>query len=97
MGDGGVGKSAFTIMYLQNHFIDEYDPTIEGIFFCFDFLIHYFYYQLSNSYLPLFIHLCDLFAADSYRKQITIDGIDAPQMKVTSLPDFIRFSSLSFF
>ena len=29
VGDGGVGKSAITIQFLQNHFIDEYDPTIE--------------------------------------------------------------------
>lgn len=26
---GGVGKSALTIQLIQNHFIDEYDPTIE--------------------------------------------------------------------
>jgi len=25
---GGVGKSALTIMFIQNHFIEEYDPTI---------------------------------------------------------------------
>ena len=29
VGGGGVGKSALTIQYIQNHFIDEYDPTIE--------------------------------------------------------------------
>lgn len=29
LGDGGVGKSAITIMFVQNHFITEYDPTIE--------------------------------------------------------------------
>ncbi|KYQ91426.1 Ras GTPase domain-containing protein [Tieghemostelium lacteum] len=29
VGDGGVGKSALTIQYLQGHFVDEYDPTIE--------------------------------------------------------------------
>jgi len=29
VGGGGVGKSALTIQLLQNHFIDEYDPTIE--------------------------------------------------------------------
>eukprot|EP01105_Mastigella_eilhardi_P007415 TRINITY_DN1886_c0_g3_i1.p1 TRINITY_DN1886_c0_g3~~TRINITY_DN1886_c0_g3_i1.p1 ORF type:complete len:964 (-),score=269.19 TRINITY_DN1886_c0_g3_i1:66-2957(-) len=41
MGGGGVGKSALTIQYIQNHFICEYDPTIE----------------------------------DSYRKQVTLDGV----------------------
>eukprot|EP01117_Protostelium_nocturnum_P000157 TRINITY_DN1022_c0_g1_i1.p1 TRINITY_DN1022_c0_g1~~TRINITY_DN1022_c0_g1_i1.p1 ORF type:complete len:846 (-),score=320.97 TRINITY_DN1022_c0_g1_i1:76-2496(-) len=29
MGSGGVGKSAYTIQFIQNHFVDEYDPTIE--------------------------------------------------------------------
>ncbi|KAL1915818.1 uncharacterized protein VTP21DRAFT_6206 [Calcarisporiella thermophila] len=26
---GGVGKSALTIQFIQGHFVDEYDPTIE--------------------------------------------------------------------
>jgi len=25
----GVGKSALVIQFCQNHFVDEYDPTIE--------------------------------------------------------------------
>lgn len=29
LGGGGVGKSALTIQLIQNHFVDEYDPTIE--------------------------------------------------------------------
>ncbi|KAH3744949.1 ras family small GTPase [Pelomyxa schiedti] len=29
IGGGGVGKSAVTISFVQNHFIAEYDPTIE--------------------------------------------------------------------
>jgi len=29
VGSGGVGKSALTIRLIQNHFVDEYDPTIE--------------------------------------------------------------------
>jgi len=28
-GSGGVGKSAFTIQFVANHFIEGYDPTIE--------------------------------------------------------------------
>jgi len=30
IGDGGVGKSALTIQLTQNHFITDYDPTIEN-------------------------------------------------------------------
>ena len=29
MGAGGVGKSAMTVQFVQNVFVDEYDPTIE--------------------------------------------------------------------
>ena len=29
VGAGGVGKSALTIQLIKNHFVDEYDPTIE--------------------------------------------------------------------
>jgi len=30
LGEGGVGKSALTIQFTQNHFIKDYDPTIEN-------------------------------------------------------------------
>jgi small GTP-binding protein len=29
MGDGAVGKTALTIQLTANHFVEEYDPTIE--------------------------------------------------------------------
>jgi len=29
IGGGGVGKSALTIQFIQGHFVDEYNPTIE--------------------------------------------------------------------
>ena len=29
LGSGGVGKSAITVRYTTNHFVDTYDPTIE--------------------------------------------------------------------
>ena len=31
VGGGGVGKSCLTIQLIQDHFVDEYDPTIEGL------------------------------------------------------------------
>lgn len=34
VGAGGVGKSALTIQLIQNHFVDEYDPTIEVKMHC---------------------------------------------------------------
>ncbi|GAA6052414.1 hypothetical protein JCM3770_000230 [Rhodotorula araucariae] len=32
VGGGGVGKSALTIQFIQSHFVDEYDPTIEYVY-----------------------------------------------------------------
>lgn len=29
VGEGGVGKSALTIQFLQNEFLEDYDPTID--------------------------------------------------------------------
>jgi small GTP-binding protein len=29
VGEGGVGKSALTMQFIQKFFLDEYDPTIE--------------------------------------------------------------------
>lgn len=55
----GVGKSALTIQFIQSHFVDEYDPTIEGES-C-----------LPSSYLTT--ALTCVFSPDSYRKQCIID------------------------
>jgi len=32
VGGGGVGKSALSIQFIQSHFVDEYDPTIEDFY-----------------------------------------------------------------
>ncbi|PRP80555.1 hypothetical protein PROFUN_11868 [Planoprotostelium fungivorum] len=32
LGEGGVGKSALSCQFIRNHFISEYDPTIENSF-----------------------------------------------------------------
>jgi GTPase KRas len=32
LGGGGVGKSCLTIQYVQGHFVDQYDPTIEDVY-----------------------------------------------------------------
>ena len=29
LGSGGVGKSALTVQFVQNIFVEKYDPTIE--------------------------------------------------------------------
>lgn len=59
VGAGGVGKSALTIQLIQNHFVDEYDPTIEV-----NNLIVYFLWReiISNNGSSLLL--------DSYCKNI---------------------------
>lgn len=32
MGFRSVGKSSVTIQFVENHFVDSYDPTIENTF-----------------------------------------------------------------
>lgn len=64
VGGGGVGKSCLTIQLIQSHFVDEYDPTIEGIY-TFDARA-----LLSRSRTRLTHRLC----TDSYRKQCVIDS-----------------------
>lgn len=32
LGAGAVGKSCLTIQYIQGHFVDRYDPTIEDVY-----------------------------------------------------------------
>ena len=48
----GVGKSALTIQFIQSHFVDEYDPTIEGT----GFLACFFLYPSRLSFPSLQIH-----------------------------------------
>jgi GTPase KRas protein len=58
VGGGGVGKSCLTIQLIQSHFVDEYDPTIEG----------------TPPSLPSTIPSHPLILlTDSYRKQCVID------------------------
>ena len=58
VGGGGVGKSCLTIQLIQSHFVDEYDPTIEG----------------SSLSPHLADRPTDRpFQTDSYRKQCVID------------------------
>ena len=47
IGAGGVGKSSLTVYFVQNIFVQEYDPTIE----------------------------------DSYRKMITLKGLEPVKKK----------------
>lgn len=64
VGAGGVGKSALTIQLIQNHFVDEYDPTIEvnqisaWYFLSCTFVSYLIIYLIS---ICLFIVLIDCF------------------------------------
>ena len=58
VGGGGVGKSCLTIQLIQSHFVDEYDPTIEGVL------------PTSSLWQTPRSSQC---ISDSYRKQCVID------------------------
>ena len=58
VGGGGVGKSCLTIQLIQSHFVDEYDPTIEGA---------------SPLGTLTHSRLLTTKSLDSYRKQCVID------------------------
>ena len=46
-----LGKSSLTIQFVENQFVDSYDPTIENSkkFFCFNYLGNFIYMFTSNS------------------------------------------------
>lgn len=52
VGGGGVGKSCLTIQLIQSHFVDEYDPTIEGAP---GFLSWFLPYTAPGGRRPLFL------------------------------------------
>ena len=57
VGGGGVGKSCLTIQLIQSHFVDEYDPTIEG-----EKLYPTEFPTLQNSYPMVNSGRCQVFA-----------------------------------
>ena len=61
---GGVGKSALTIQLIQNHFVDEYDPTIEDS------------YRKQVCMASLYLHLMEMYENKNWLWfiQVVIDG-----------------------
>jgi len=55
-GAGGVGKSALTISFVQNHFIEEYDPTIEDSY----------RKQVTVDEVPCFLNILDTAGQEEY-------------------------------
>lgn len=56
VGSGGVGKSALTISFVQNHFIEEYDPTIEDSY----------RKQITVDEIPCFLNILDTAGQEEY-------------------------------
>jgi len=74
VGGGGVGKSCLTIQLIQSHFVDEYDPTIEGkLFFIYLSLSCHPAPLPSALFIPSPIPKLTFPRTDSYRKQCVID------------------------
>lgn len=68
VGGGGVGKSALTIQFIQSHFVDEYDPTIEG-----PLLLPHGPHAIWTPSPRTLLTLSGASQTDSYRKQCPID------------------------
>eukprot|EP01122_Echinamoeba_exundans_P016324 TRINITY_DN823_c0_g1_i4.p1 TRINITY_DN823_c0_g1~~TRINITY_DN823_c0_g1_i4.p1 ORF type:complete len:104 (+),score=20.11 TRINITY_DN823_c0_g1_i4:54-365(+) len=66
VGGGGVGKSALTIQLIQNHFVDEYDPTIEDSY--------RYASSLVLSLKLLFVVWCGLQIDPEATPRIPVDG-----------------------
>ena len=63
-----MGKSALTVRFIQNHFVEEYDPTIEGGFpLPSPIISHSLPVRSSDPFCPA------LYGIDAYRKQAVID------------------------
>jgi GTPase KRas protein len=71
VGGGGVGKSCLTIQLIQSHFVDEYDPTIEGSSRL--IMERMIVPPHCANLWPLKRILTRLCHPDSYRKQCVID------------------------
>ena len=69
-----MGKSALTVRFIQSHFVEEYDPTIEGGEFLLippptpgSFPCHPVRTEISDAFSLAW------YGIDSYRKQAVID------------------------
>ena len=65
-----MGKSALTIQLIQNHFVDEYDPTIEDSYrfvcvcmcVCLSVCVSVIYYGLSMKQVVIVcVSVCDMY------------------------------------
>ena len=56
VGAGGVGKSALTICFVQNHFVVDYDPTIEDSY----------RKQITVDDVPCFLNILDTAGQEEY-------------------------------
>ncbi|KAH3760849.1 Ras protein Rap 1b [Pelomyxa schiedti] len=56
LGSGSVGKSALTISFVQNHFVEVYDPTIEDSY----------RKQISVDEVPCILHILDTAGQEEY-------------------------------
>ncbi|KAG6819586.1 hypothetical protein H0H93_010470 [Arthromyces matolae] len=79
LGAGGVGKSALTVRFIKDVFVEHYDPTIEGMF----------------GPSPIAFMLCTYgYVAEEYRRTITVDG-QLSSLEVLDTAGAEQFTSLN--
>jgi len=59
LGSGGVGKSALTIRFCSDQFVEEYDPTIEDLF----------YHQIDLDDEPVLLDILDTAGQEEFQIQ----------------------------
>jgi hypothetical protein len=50
VGEGGVGKSCITLQFINETFVEEYEPTMEGNFFLWFSYFFFFFVLLFDFY-----------------------------------------------
>ena len=68
VGNGGVGKSALTLQFMYDEFVEDYEPTKDS------FLVIQTPIIILNH---LNVYSKTLVKADSYRKKVIFDGQEA--------------------
>ena len=79
---GGVGKSALTVRFVRDEFVENYDPTIEGAQLYAPYVLQMMPTRASSIY------------SEEYRQIVEVDGISSSVRKTLFSLIRLPFSAL---